>query len=51
MNSFAKGVLEGGYYTSLLSWVSKTATPASTLPTVKEISIVVVLVVDVVAGN
>ena len=26
--------------TSLLSWVSKTATPASTLPTVSEISIV-----------
>jgi hypothetical protein len=26
--------------TSLLSWVSRTATPASTLPTVREISIV-----------
>jgi hypothetical protein len=29
-----------GRHTSLLSWVSKTATPASTLPTVNEISIV-----------
>jgi hypothetical protein len=30
--------------TSLLSWVSKTATPASTLPTVNEISILVMCV-------
>jgi hypothetical protein len=33
-------------YTSLLSWVSRTATPASTLPTVNEISIVEFSVVD-----
>ena len=31
---------DAGYHTSLLSCVSRTATPASTLPTVNEISIV-----------
>lgn len=36
----------GVEHTSLLSWVSKTATPASTLPTVNETSIFVVLVLQ-----
>jgi hypothetical protein len=37
--------------TSLLSWVSRTATPASTLPTVNEINIVEVAVVDFSVGR
>lgn len=36
-----------GKLTSLLSWVRRTATPASTLPTVNEISIVDFGIVDV----
>lgn len=35
-----------GAHTSLLSWVSSTATPASTLPTVNEINIMSACVCD-----
>lgn len=38
-------------YTRRLSWVSSTATPASTLPTVNEISIAIVVLFEVSKEN